>query len=67
MSALAGTVVGGVRRARWFITSLMGDRAYDVYVAHRSARHPELPAITERQFWIERYREQESSPQSRCC
>ncbi|WP_309615547.1 YbdD/YjiX family protein [Salinibacterium sp.] len=58
------------RRARsvsWYITSLMGDRAYDTYVDHLAARHPGIAPVDERAFWVARYREQEANPGARCC
>lgn len=65
------TVVGWAgRMARdvsWYVTSLMGDRAYATYAAHHRAVHGDDPPMTERQFWAERYREQDSNPGSRCC
>lgn len=52
---------------RWYMTMLMGDRAYDVYIAHHRAHHPEAPVPTERQFWCERMDEQDRNPGARCC
>jgi uncharacterized short protein YbdD (DUF466 family) len=56
-----------VRSVRWYVTTLMGDRAYDTYVAHLAARHPGAPPLSERAFWVGRYREQEQNPGARCC
>lgn len=67
MSRGLALVRSSARNVRWFVTTLMGDRAYDVYVAHRATTHPGVDPLSERQFWIDRYREQESSPGSRCC
>lgn len=55
------------RTLRWFMTSLMGDRAYEEYVRHLAVEHPGLTPVSERAFWAERYREQELNPGSRCC
>ena len=58
------------RRARdvgWYVTTLMGDRAYGVYVEHLVLEHPERVPPSEREFWKQRYREQESTPGARCC
>ncbi|WP_309064528.1 YbdD/YjiX family protein [Microbacterium sp.] len=52
---------------RWYFTTLMGDRAYDVYVAHHRAEHPDAPIPTERQFWHDRMAEQDRNPGARCC
>ena len=58
------------RRARtvsWYVTTLMGDRAYDTYVEHFAVRHPGMTPPDERAFWDARYREQEANPGARCC
>ena len=60
-----------VRRAasgiRWYVTALMGDRAYETYVAHHRVHHPDAAVPTERQFWRDRMREQDRNPGARCC
>lgn len=55
------------RGIRWYVTTLMGDRAYDVYVAHLKAQHPDAVPLTERQFWRQRTAEQDRNPGARCC
>ncbi len=55
------------RGAWWYLTSLMGDRAYATYVDHLRRAHPEQTPVSERQFWRERYADQDRSPGSRCC
>lgn len=55
------------RGIRWYVTTLMGDRAYDVYVAHLRAQHPEAVPLTERQFWRQRSDAQDRNPGARCC
>nr|WP_286303181.1 YbdD/YjiX family protein [Microbacterium suwonense] len=52
---------------RWYVTTLMGDRDYEVYVAHQRAHHPDAPIPTERQFWRDRMAEQDRNPGARCC
>lgn len=60
-----------VRRAgrgiRWYITTLMGDRAYDTYVAHLARVHPGTTPLTERQFWRQKMADQDANPGARCC
>ena len=65
--ALAGWAGRGARSIRWYVTSLMGDRAYEIYVAHLAVEHPGEPPLSEREFWVQRYREQEATPGARCC
>lgn len=62
-----GMVTRGARAVAWYVTSLMGERAYDHYVAHQRREHPGGEPISEREFWIARYRDQELSPTSGCC
>jgi len=66
-----GVVWNRMRRAasgiRWYLTTLMGDRAYETYLAHQRAHHPDAPVPTERQFWRDRMREQDRNPGARCC
>ena len=52
---------------RWYMSTLMGDRAYEVYVAHHRAHHPDAPVPSERQFWCDRMDEQDRNPGARCC
>lgn len=52
---------------RWYVTSLMGDTAYERYVQHRALSHPGEAPLTEREFWRMRYAEQGDNPGSRCC
>ena len=55
------------RDVNWYVTSLMGDRAYGNYVAHHRSVHGDDPPLGERDFWIQRYRDQDANPGSRCC
>ena len=55
------------RSVSWYVTSLMGDRAYETWVAHLAVEHPEQTPVSEREFWKQRYREQETTPGARCC
>lgn len=55
------------RSIRWYVTTLMGDRAYDTYVAHLHRQHPGVSPMSEREFWRARMDEQERNPGARCC
>jgi uncharacterized short protein YbdD (DUF466 family) len=55
------------RAVRWYVTSVMGDNAYQVYLDHHRRNHPGEPILSEREFWRERTDEQERNPQGRCC
>lgn len=55
------------RGIRWYMSSLMGDNAYAVYVAHQRRTHPEAEPLTERQFWRQKMDDQDRNPGARCC
>ena len=64
----AALAVGRAARAvRWYVTSMMGDNAYEVYVAHQRRAHPGTEPMGERAFWRDRDDAQDRNPQSRCC
>lgn len=60
-------VVRAGRGIRWYMTTLMGDRAYDTYVTHLAAHHPAAQPLSERQFWREKMADQDRNPGARCC
>ncbi len=66
-SALVRCGVRLARGIRWYVTTLMGDRAYDVYVTHHRVHHPGEEPLTERQFWRQRAADQDADPGARCC
>ncbi|MCU1546726.1 MAG: hypothetical protein JWP30_1826 [Homoserinimonas sp.] len=56
-----------VKGISWFISSLMGEDAYEKYREHHVSTHGNEPAMTERQFWRDRYDRQDRNPEGRCC
>jgi uncharacterized short protein YbdD (DUF466 family) len=50
-----------------YVRAVMGDNAYEVYLAHHRATHPEDPPMPERAFWRERDDVQDRKPEGRCC
>ncbi|MGA9873359.1 MAG: YbdD/YjiX family protein [Rhodococcus sp. (in: high G+C Gram-positive bacteria)] len=56
-----------MRGVWWWITSLMGDKDYERYLAHMNRVHPGEPVPSERQFWRDRYAEADRKPGARCC
>ena len=64
-------VAAGIARAargiHWYITSLMGDRAYGTYLAHHQRTHPEGVPLSERDFWRQKMDDQDRNPGARCC
>lgn len=67
LAAAGAWLVRAGRGIRWYLTTLMGDRAYDTYVAHHRRHHPDEPPLTERQFWRQRMDDQDRNPGARCC
>lgn len=67
MRSTAIAVGRAARAVRWYVTSMMGDNAYEVYVAHQRRAHPGAEPMAERAFWRARDDEQDRNPQSRCC
>lgn len=67
LTRLGGRLARLGRGIRWYVTTLMGDRAYDVYVAHHRVHHPGEEPLTERQFWRQRAADQDADPGARCC
>lgn len=58
---------GWGRGIHWYVTTLMGDRAYETYAAHQRAQHPDAEVITEREFWRQKMDDQDRNPGARCC
>ncbi len=57
----------GAAGLSWWWRGVVGADAYERYVAHLRAHHPEAPIPTERQFWKDKYAEMDRNPQTRCC
>ncbi|MEH0109352.1 YbdD/YjiX family protein [Tersicoccus sp. MR15.9] len=73
-SATGGRSCGSARRpsgwwatVRWYVRGVMGEDAYETYVAHRQATHPGEPVMSERDYWRARNDWQDKNPQGRCC
>ncbi|MDL9947586.1 YbdD/YjiX family protein [Gordonia sp. ABSL11-1] len=64
-------MIDGLRRGAaalsWYVGSVMGDRDYARYVEHRERTHPGEPVLSEREYWRNRYAEQDRNPGARCC
>ena len=50
-----------------YVHAVMGDNAYEVYLAHHRSVHPGVPPMPEKLFWRERDDVQDREPQGRCC
>jgi uncharacterized short protein YbdD (DUF466 family) len=57
----------GARWLRWYLREVSGESAYERYVAHALAAHPDAPVLSRRQFERQRMDQRDDRPQSRCC
>jgi len=67
LATVGSGIVRCAKAVRWWVTNLMGDRSYDVYVAHRRKHHPDAQILGEKEFWRAKYRDQDENPGARCC
>ncbi len=51
----------------WYLREVTGESAYDRYVAHERARHPDGPVLDRRTFERRRQDRYGAQPQQRCC
>lgn len=65
--AIVDAVRRGAVSVRWYVREFFGDSAYERYLVHHAATHPDHPALSEREFWRMRDRDAESQVISGCC
>ncbi|MHC3475253.1 YbdD/YjiX family protein [Streptomyces sp. 7R007] len=58
-----------IRGVRWYVRELTGESAYDRYVAHVRAGHPDASVPSRREFERRRTDRREQDPRQgfRCC
>lgn len=61
------TLREGVRWLGWYLREVSGESAYDRYVEHARAAHPDRAVMSRRQFERQRMDDRDTRPQSRCC
>jgi len=75
MTVLAG-VRKGIRGVVWYVKGILGEDAYEKYVAHHTAScetdaarldGAQHPLMTAREFWRDQTDRQDQNPQGRCC
>jgi uncharacterized short protein YbdD (DUF466 family) len=69
MRNFAGTMAGirDAARASWrFVRALSKDDAYERYLAHHGAAHPDTEPLSQRDFYL-REQQRKWSGVSRCC
>lgn len=67
MTGVAAGLARGARAVHWYVTSVMGDRDYERFVAHQRRAHPGRAVPSEKEFWRQRWAEQDANPGARCC
>ncbi len=67
MTAIVAGLARGARAVHWYVTTVMGDRDYERFVAHQRRAHPGAPVPSEKEFWRLRWAEQDANPGARCC
>ena len=55
------------RGLRWYLREVSGESAYDRYVAHMRAEHPDALVMSRRDFERARQDHREANPRARCC
>ncbi|XVX18955.1 YbdD/YjiX family protein [Actinomycetota bacterium] len=55
------------RDLRWWFRGVTGADAYERYAAHMARTHPGSPVLSERDFWRQKYADQDANPGARCC
>lgn len=56
-----------LREVRRFARGIMGSDAYDKYLTHHRVTGRTHAPLSEREFWREKYAEEDRNPQGRCC
>jgi uncharacterized short protein YbdD (DUF466 family) len=51
----------------WYVREVMGENAYEHYLAHQRRHHPEEPVLSRREFECRRMDQMEIRPGQRCC
>jgi len=51
----------------WYLKELVGEHDYDRYVEHQRRSHPDVPALSRRDFERRRMDERDRNPGVRCC
>lgn len=55
------------RNILWFLRGVLGEDAYQHYLAHHARVHPHAEPLSERAFWKDKMDWEDRNPQGRCC
>jgi uncharacterized short protein YbdD (DUF466 family) len=67
MTAAAKRALELGRGLKWYLREVSGESAYDRYVAHMRAEHPDALVMSRRDFERARQDHREANPRARCC
>jgi uncharacterized short protein YbdD (DUF466 family) len=56
-----------VARTLWYLREVMGENAYDHYLAHQRRDHPDDRVLSRREFERRRMDQLDDHPRARCC
>ncbi|GHS87780.1 hypothetical protein AGMMS50218_10380 [Actinomycetota bacterium] len=60
-------ILRAARAVRWYTRELLGESAYDRYLARHEARHPDGEPMTAREFWRARSDDAAGRTGTGCC
>ncbi|MDN5558823.1 MAG: YbdD/YjiX family protein [Ruaniaceae bacterium] len=60
-------LVKGWKNLTWYVGEIMGDSAYERYLARHNAVHSDVTPMTEREFWRDRVNFDETNHSTGCC
>ncbi|QGK69324.1 putative selenoprotein [Allosaccharopolyspora coralli] len=66
-ASLLSRLAGSARSAWQIARGIVGETAYEQYLEHHRAHHPDTPALGEREFWRAHIDRGDRDPGSRCC
>jgi uncharacterized short protein YbdD (DUF466 family) len=66
MTAAAAEIMAAWRACWRAMRALSGDDAYERYLEHQAAAHPDTPALSRREFYIDEQRRKWGTI-NRCC
>lgn len=61
------SIIDIAREVRRFARGVLGSDAYDKYLNHHRITGCAHEPLSEKEFWREKYRKQDNSPEGRCC
>ncbi|MBT1003596.1 putative selenoprotein [Paenarthrobacter sp. DKR-5] len=67
MSTAPARLGRGLKSLGAYLKAVLGEDAYEQYLAHHRRTACEAPAMTAKEFWRDKTDRQDANPQGRCC